>query len=146
MRNQLRKFDRSGSSFPAFFNRYFNDDFFSNFVEGDALPATNVSESDKAFSLELSVPGFNKEDIQVEIEKDILKISAKSETKNEEKDVNKKILRQEFKSSSFSRSFSIPENIDTENITASQKDGILSITLPKQDKAIEDKIKKIEVK
>lgn len=146
MKTQLRKFDRNGNIFPAIFNRYFNDDFFNNFADGNILPATNVSETEKAFSIELTVPGFTKDEIKVEIEKDILKISAQSRTENQEKDGNQKILRQEFKTSSFSRSFSIPENIDTENITASQKDGILVIRLPKQDKSIEDKVKKIEIK
>ena len=65
--------------------------------------------------------------------------------KNEEKDENEKVLRREFKKSSFTRSFTIPEDIDTDNISAVQKDGILQITLPKQDKAIEDKVKKIEI-
>ena len=144
MRNQLRKFDRSGNFFPAFLSNYVNDDLFNNLINGN-FPATNVSENEIAFNIELSVPGFNKEDIKIEIEKDVLKISAQSETSSEEKDENKKVLRQEFKKSSFTRSFSIPENIDTENISAIQKDGILEITLPKQTKAIEDKVKKIEI-
>ncbi|NDV96046.1 Hsp20/alpha crystallin family protein [Dysgonomonas sp. 521] len=145
MRNQLiRKFDRSGSFFPTFFSNYLNDDMF-NFVEGN-LPATNVSENEKAFNIELSVPGFKKEDIKIEIEKNVLKISAQNEVKSEEKDENEKVLRQEFRTSSFSRSFTIPENVDTENIVAAQKDGVLQVTLPKLDKALEDKVKKIEIK
>lgn len=145
MRNQIRKFDRGGSFFPSFFNSYLNDNLFNNFIEGD-LPATNVSENEKAFNIELSVPGFNKEDIKIEIEKNILKISAQSEMNKEEKDENQRILRQEFRKSSFSRSFTIPENIDTENISATQQDGILEITLPKMNKVLEDKVKKIEIK
>jgi len=145
MRNQLRKFDRGGSYFPSLFNGYFNDSLFNNFVQGD-LPAINVSENEKSFSIELSVPGYKKEDIKIEIEKDILKISAQSEVSNEEKDENQKVLRQEFRKSSFTRSFSIPENIDTEGISAEQKDGVLQVTLPKMDKAPEDKVKKIEIK
>jgi len=142
MRNQIRKYDRSGSFFPTFFGHYLNDDMFN--FEGN-LPATNVSENEKYFNIELSIPGYNKEDIKIEVEKDVLKISAQNEVKNEEKDENEKVLRQEFKKSSFVRRFTIPENIDTENISASQKDGVLQITLPKQDKALEDKIKKIEI-
>ncbi|WP_108822385.1 Hsp20/alpha crystallin family protein [Dysgonomonas sp. Marseille-P4361] len=145
MKNQLRKFDRSGRFFPTFFNHYFNDDLFNNFFEGD-LPATNVTETDKAFNIEVSIPGFNKEDIKIAIEKNILNISAHTEVENEEKGENEKILRREFKKSSFERIFTIPDNIDTENIEAAQKDGILSISLPKKDKAIEDKVKTIEIK
>ena len=144
MRNQLRKFDRSGSFFPTFFSHYLNDELFNNF-SADSLPATNISETETAFNIELSVPGFNKEDIKIEIDKDLLKISAASEVKNQEKDENEKVLRQEFRTSSFTRSFTIPDNIDTENISATQKDGILQISLPKETKAIEDKVKKIEI-
>ncbi|GAB6121802.1 Hsp20/alpha crystallin family protein [Dysgonomonas termitidis] len=144
MRNQLRRYDRSGSFFPAFFSNYINDEVLNGFGN-TYLPATNVSENEKAFSIELSVPGFNKEDIKIEIENDVLKISAQNEVKSEEKDENEKVLRREFKKSSFTRSFTIPEDIDTDNISAVQKDGILQITLPKQDKAIEDKVKKIEI-
>ncbi len=146
MNNQLKRFDRSGGILPSFFNRYWNDDFFDNFFDGDRLPATNVKENKTEFTLELSVPGFDKEDFKIEIEKNVLKISARKEVKNEEKDNDNKVLRQEFGYSSFARSFAIPENVDTEHIEAKQKDGILEITLPKMDKAPEDKVKKIEIK
>lgn len=145
MKNQLRKFDRSGSFFPTFFNHYFNDDLFNNFFEGD-LPATNVTETDKAFNIEVSIPGFKKEDIKIAIEKNVLSISAQTEINNEEKDKNEKILRREFRKSSFERRFTIPDNIDTENIEAVQKDGILSISLPKKDKTLENKVKTIDIK
>ncbi|HMM03640.1 MAG: Hsp20 family protein [Prevotella sp.] len=144
MKNQLRRYDRSGSFFPTFFSNYISDEVLNGFGN-TYLPATNVSENEKAFNIELSVPGFDKEDIKIEIEKDVLKISAQNEVKSEEKDENEKVLRREFKKSSFARSFTIPEDVDTDNISAIQKDGILQITLPKQDKAIEDKVKKIEI-
>jgi len=144
MRNQIRKFDRGGL-FPSLFNSYFNDNFFPNFNEGN-LPAVNVSEDEKSFIIQLSVPGFTKEDINVEIDNDVLKISASTEESKEEKDENQKVLRQEFRKSSFKRSFTIPENVDVENILASQNDGVLTISLPKMDKAPEDKVKRIEIK
>lgn len=146
MNNQLKRFDRSGGLFPSFLNRYWNDDFFDNFFDGDRLPATNIKENKKEFKLELSVPGFDKEDFKIEIEKNVLKISAHKELKNEEKGEDDKVLRQEFRQSSFVRRFSIPENVDTQNIEAKQKDGILEIVLPKMDKAPEERIKKIEIK
>lgn len=145
MRNQIRRFDRNGSFFPSLLNRYLKDDLYNNFFEGD-LPATNVSENENMFNIELSIPGYTKDDIKIEVEKNVLKISAQTEVKNEEKDENQKIHRQEFRSSSFSRSFVIPEHVDTENISASQKDGILQIVLPKLNRTLEDKIKKIEIK
>lgn len=144
MRNQIRRYDRGGNFFPVFFNHFLNDDLFNR--QEVNLPATNVSEDDKSYSIELSIPGFNKEDIKIEIEKDILKISAEVEVRNEEKDENQKVLRREFRKSSFTRSFSIPENVDVESISAEQKDGILQVIMPKQEKELEEKVKKIEIK
>lgn len=144
MSNYLKRFDSRGNFRPSLFN--LNNDFFTNFFSGAELPAVNISESDKDFKVELSVPGFDKNDIKLEIEKNVLTIAARKEVNKEEKDESEKIIRREFSSSSFSRSFVIPENVDTENIEAEQKDGVLKISLPKKEKALEDKVKKIEIK
>ncbi|WP_101690016.1 Hsp20/alpha crystallin family protein [Dysgonomonas massiliensis] len=143
MKNQIRKFDRSGSFFPSLFDRFANEDLFRDFWT-ENLPATNVTENDKSFAIDLSIPGFSKEDVQIEVDKNILTISAKTETKNETNE--DKVLRREFQTSSFTRRFTLPENVDTENISASEEKGILHILLPKLDKAIEDKVKRIEIK
>jgi Molecular chaperone (small heat shock protein) len=145
MNSQIRRADRRGNFFPSLFNHYFDDDFFGNLFGRD-LPATNVVENKKEFKLELSVPGFDKEDFKIEVEKNVLRISAHKEMNKEEKNEDEKVIRQEFTSSSFSRSFVLPENIDTENIAANQKDGVLSLILPKMEKAPEDKVKKIDIK
>lgn len=144
MNNQLRKFDSRRSFLPSLFN--VGDDFFTNFFEGSSLPAANIVENDKEFRVELSVPGFDKDDFKIELEKNVLAISANKEAKKEEKDENEKVIRREFSSSSFSRSFVLPENIDVENISAEQKDGVLKVSLPKKSNALEDKVKKIEIK
>lgn len=144
MSNLMKRNDRNGM-YPVFFNRYWDDDFFNNFVGSD-LPAVNVKENKKEFKLEISAPGFEKDDIALNVENNVLTISAKKEVRNEEKGEDEKVLRQEFTSSSFYRSFTLPENIDTENISAKEKNGVLKISLPKMDKAPEDKKKKIEIK
>lgn len=135
----------SRSSLPALFNQFWNNDFFNNFFDGD-VPAVNVKENKNNFKVEVSAPGFDKEDFGLRVDKNILTISAKKEIKNEDRDNEERLLRQEFSSSSFSRSFTLPENVDTEKINATQNNGILEITLPKMDKAPEDTIKKIEIK
>lgn len=140
----MKRNDRNGL-FPAIFNRYWDDDFFNNFMGAD-LPAVNVKENKKEFKLEISAPGFEKNDIALNVENNVLTISAKKEMKNEEKGEDEKVLRQEFTSSSFYRSFTLPENIDTEHISAKEKNGVLKISLPKLEKALEDKKKKIEIK
>ncbi len=144
MNNYLKKFDSRNNFRPSLFN--VNNDFFTNFFSGTELPAVNISENDKEFKVELSVPGYDKNDFKLEIEKNVLIIAANKEVNKEEKDENEKVIRREFSSSSFSRSFVIPENVDTENISAEQKDGVLKISLPKKEKALEDKVKKIEIK
>jgi len=143
--NGLVKRNERNGLFPSFFNRYWDSDFFNNFMESD-VPAVNVKENKKEFKLEISAPGYEKGDISLNVENNVLTISAKKEIKNEEKGEDEKVLRQEFTSSSFYRSFTLPENIDTDNILAKEKNGVLKITLPKMDKALEDKRKKIEVK
>ncbi|MCC8089450.1 MAG: Hsp20/alpha crystallin family protein [Rikenellaceae bacterium] len=145
MDNKLKKTEKNTGLVPSFFNRYFNDDFFKNMFDGD-MPATNVTENDNEFKLDLSVPGYSKEDFKVTIDKNILTVSAQKEVKNEEKGDNEKIIRQEFRSSSFRRSFTLPEDIDTDSIKAEQHDGILEISLPKSEKAKEDNVRKIEIK
>lgn len=130
---------------PSFFGRYRDNDFFNDSWEAD-LPAVNVKENKKEFKLEISAAGFDKGDFNVEVNKNIMTISARKEMTNEEKDKEDKVLRQEFRSSSFSRSFTLPENVDTDHIVAKEKNGILSISLPKKDKAPEETKKKIEIK
>ncbi len=101
------------------------------------MPATNVTEDDKAFHLEIAAPGFSKKDFKINLEKNTLTIS--SERKNEKEKEEMNYNRREFGSGDFCRAFTLPENIDTENIKAEYKNGILSIELPKME---EVKVKK----
>lgn len=144
MDHQVRKVGKRKEQYPSIFNP-FSGDFFSDFFEED-LPASNVSETKKAFNLELSVPGFDKGDFRVEVDKNILTISATRIDKVEDQNEDERVWRREFSASSFSRSFVLPENIDTEKITAKEKSGILKISLPKMEHAPEDKVKRIEIK
>lgn len=121
----------------------FFDDFFG--IDAVAAPAMNVVEKKGEFDVDLSVPGFDKKDITIEVDKNVLTISAQNKTENEEKDNEDRVIRQEFFSSSFERSFVLPENIDTAHISAKQDKGVLRISLPKKKNAPEDKIKKVAV-
>jgi len=138
----MRNVPSRRDTFPAIFNSLWKNGFFN---DGDN-PAVNVKESDKNFKLELSAPGFDKEDFNIDIDRNIISISAKKEESSEAKDMNDRLIRQEFTAASFSRSFTLPDNIDTEKISATQKNGVLEITLPKKEDAPEDKVKKIEIK
>lgn len=140
--NNLMKFggDRLMPSF-------FGNDFFDNFFEGynEKMPATNVTETTDSYKVELSVPGFDKDKFNVEVKNNVLTISGNVEERNEEKDKDDKVIRREFRSSSFTRSFSLPENIDADHISAEHQNGILILDIPKTSKAL-DEVKRIDVK
>lgn len=112
-------------SWPMYFEDMMKGKDFAGFV-----PSVNISENDKEWHIEVSAPGFSKEDFKINLEKDVLTISAehKTETGKEEKNYT----RREFSFGSFSRAFRVKENtIDTEKISATYENGILNIALPK---------------
>lgn len=111
-----------------FFNEFFEEPFLTRNPWKD-LPAVNVAETDKEYSIELAVPGFKKEDLHVKLENNILTISA--ETKSEKNEEKKDYTRREYSSSSFSRSFSLYDNVKESDINAKYENGILYLTLPK---------------
>ncbi|HEY0977064.1 MAG TPA: Hsp20/alpha crystallin family protein [Flavobacteriales bacterium] len=120
--------------FDGFFNNFWSRDL-SQFVGSDELPRmmvrTNVIETQDGFKLELQVPGFSKEDLKLNLEKDELTVSA--EKKNEALSEGVRYTRREFQSASFKRSFRVPENIAVERIVADYSNGILTVTLPKSE-------------
>ena len=107
-------------------------------------PAVNVIEGKENFRIDVAAPGLNKSDFNIKIEKDVLTISA--EVKNETTDENVKFSRREFNYNEFKRTFHLPETIDTRNIEANFKNGILSVTLAKKEEAKELPPRKIEIK
>jgi HSP20 family protein len=97
----------------------------------DCAPSTNIMETNDDFKLQMAVPGVKKEDIKIDLEKNVLNIS--SEKSAEEKDTEgEKYTRREFAYGTFCRSFTLPDTINTDKIGAEVKDGILTVTLPKK--------------
>jgi HSP20 family protein len=121
------------------------DDFLSPDINGRAtfVPAVNISEKENLFLVEVSAPGLNKENFKIEAEAGVLSIS--SEDKEEKKEETTKISRREFRYGSFSRSFTLPENINTEEISARYENGILSVHLPKKEAETKKATKEIKV-
>jgi len=119
--NSLISFDPL-NHFDSFFN-----DFFTNRNVNDIK--VNVKEDEKTYNLDFSLPGFKKDDVQINIEHNVLTISSKIETNNNEEKDN--YIRKEFSSFSFEKNYQLPENIDSENIKAKHENGILKIILPK---------------
>ena len=131
--------------FPSLFDEFFTRDFGIDLApRTHQTPAVNITEKDNAFHLELVAPGKNKKDFDVELEEDTLTISTAVE--NEVAEDHAQFTRKEFDYASFTRSFRIPETIDTKNIKANYKNGLLSIVLPKRKEAIPEPKKLIEIR
>lgn len=94
-------------------------------------PAVNVKETAEGYTLELVAPGIAKEDIKVEVDKNVLTISYTEQEQKEE--TSDKYLRKEFGYRSFKRSFTLPELANKEDITASYANGVLSLHITKKE-------------
>ena len=133
--------DSSVRTLGSIFDNMLNDSFFEeNF---NVYPKANIKESSKDFTIELSVPGFDKKDIELNIDKDILTISSTKEVMNNVE--GESILRREFNYSSFERRFRLPEIVDYNKIDAKYDLGVLRINLPKIDSAIDKPARNIKI-
>jgi HSP20 family protein len=125
------------NEFPALLKQDFND------LNKKWTVPVNVKETASDYQLELVVPGFEKTDFRIDLEKDLLTISG--EVKNEVKEENEKLLRKEFQYRSFKRTFTIDEKIDATGIEANYVNGILLVKLPKKAE-VKPEAKQIEIK
>ena len=107
------------------------------------MPVVNTREGESAYHVELDLPGVKKEDIEITTEDNILTISGERKYKDESKE--DEYYKVESVYGKFSRSFTLPEKIDVENIHAESSDGVLEVIIPKL-KEEESKPKKIEIK
>jgi HSP20 family protein len=143
----LKKY--SGRTFPTFLDDFFSRDWMdwnhANFsATNTTLPAVNIKEDDDKFEIEVAAPGMKKDDFKIRLENNQLTISSEKELRNEEND--DQYTRREFSYQSFSRTFAIPENIvEREKIDAKYKDGVLSISLPKQASARKQPPREIKI-
>ena len=123
-----RNFNNAIDTFFNGFPSVFRDDF-TGPVFKQSVPV-NVKETESGYELELAAPGFEKESFKIDLDKNLLTISA--EVKNESEVKSEKHLRREFSLKSFKRSFTIDEKIDAENIDAKYLNGVLVLNLPKK--------------
>jgi len=105
---------RANHPFYAMFDSMFNDEI-AKPVSRKSMPAVNVSERENEFEVEVVAPGYNKADFKIKLEKDLLTISAETKENQEQKE-GEKVIRREFTSSAFSRSFTLPDHIDGDQI------------------------------
>lgn len=120
------------------------DRFFEEFPKmsfpklSDSL-AVDIYEKDGKLTAKMNIPGVDPEKIDVSVEGDVLRISGSHEEEKEEK--NKSYYRKEIKSGSFFRSTLLPKNIDSSNVTAEYKDGVLQVTMPVAKEQKSSKVK-----
>jgi HSP20 family protein len=122
------------------------DDLFAEdiFSSSKNLPAMNVKEDKDNFEIELAVPGFSKEDIEVSLEEDLLHVFAQKSKENVEDE--KDYVRKEFSYDMFDRKLKLPQTINhTKKVKANYKDGILKLRLAKTDEVKKLPKKMIEI-
>ncbi len=112
-------------------------------AENKNVGKINIIDNENDYIIQVSVPGFKKDEIEIDVNDDILIISSEFEKLEEEND---NFYIKEFVKSSFSRSFYIPENVDVKKIDASMEDGILNVLFPKKEKKVKDKKINIKIK
>lgn len=112
-------------------------DVFSN-NEYQFAPACEIIDEEKSYSISLDVPGLRKEDIDIEVKDNHLHISG--ERKSQPKTDKNSVLRTERRYGKFSRVFSLPQNVNSEAIMARFDNGVLELTLPKEEKSQTKKI------
>jgi HSP20 family protein len=143
---------RTGSDLPTTrrsfdpFERFFGDlaepfgTWFGRGVQGDAwTPAVNIEETDDAYLVSAELAGMKKDDVDISVENNVLTISGerkweKTDEKGEGKTANRQLHRVECGYGAFSRSFALPRQVAAEKVQAKLDNGILHITIPKDEK------------
>lgn len=123
-------------SFRSMMEDFWNTDKFFNkpFFNDDILPAVNIRDTKNHYKLEVAAPGFKKDDFKVTTDDGLLTISA--ETSSEQNQEKENYTRREFSCSSFTRTFTLPDNVVEDDISANYNDGLLKIELKKSEKAL----------
>lgn len=129
---------KTSDRFPSVFDDFFKpwNEWFTNggmLSKPMNVPAVNVVENHNEYKVNLAAPGLKKSDFQIDVEGNMLTISSEKEESKEEKD--EQYTRKEFSYSSFSRSFSLPEDVKQDKIEAVYEEGVLKISLPKREDA-----------
>ncbi len=126
---------------PTIFDDLVNPwtDLFNNFRLGPSnfsVPAVNITTHNGDYTITMAVPGMKKDDFKIDFDDNLLTISCSKEASNEDK--NARYTRKEYNYASFSRTFTIPNEVNTDKIDAHYENGLLSIKLP-----IREEFKKI---
>ncbi|CDA28100.1 Hsp20/alpha crystallin family protein [Eubacterium sp. CAG:156] len=148
---------------PSIFGENLFDDFMNDFTDDFAFPAfsdagkelygkhaknlmkTDVKDTENGYEVDIDLPGFKKDEIQMKLEDGMLTISAAKGLDKDEKDKKGKYVRRERYAGSLSRSFYVGDNVTVEDIHPKYENGILSFNVPKEQEKIEPKSKYIAI-
>jgi HSP20 family protein len=136
-KNCAPEFNRGMNRQPNLLNHFFANDLQKMFGSDTQtqIPDVNIVENESSFSIELAAPGLTKEDFKIDLQKDLLTISAEKKEETETKKPN--YLKREFNYLGFKRRFQVPENVEVSTITAAYEQGVLKINIPKKEKGNE---------
>ncbi|MBP5523237.1 MAG: Hsp20/alpha crystallin family protein [Bacteroidaceae bacterium] len=135
---------RTGGWFPTVFDDFLNTDFMPR--ANATAPAVNVKEDDKAYTMEIAAPGIKKEFCRVSINDDgNLAIAIENKTEHKENDHKNHYLRREFSYSNYEQSYTLPDDVEKEDISAKVENGILTVILPKAKKEVKKISKNIAI-
>ena len=138
---------RINRTYPNLWDEFFGTDFYPAHYRSNgykSLPAVNITENDEAYTVEVAAPGLEKKDFKIDLDNDVLTIaSIREDRKDENQD---QYNCREFSYESFSRSFTLPDMVDSEKISASHKNGILTLNIPKKEEARVKPARQIAIK
>ena len=133
---------------PSIFNDFFDNEWLEK--RNTTSPAVNIIENEDEFRIEVAAPGMTKEDFHVDVNPDnelVISMEKKNEEKEEDSKKKGTYLRREFSYSRFQQSLLLPDNVETEKISAKVENGVMTIDIPK--KKVEEKApasRRIEIK
>lgn len=152
----LKKRKSNGETLPSFrsnlselfdIDKIFEEPLF-DFPVGKKLyskvPATNIKEKEGEFLLEIAAPGLDKKDFHVDVDNNVLEVKVEKESETETKE-EEDYTRKEYNYNAFYRSFTLPENVNKNEIGAQYKNGILKVQLPKIKKSKKKALREISV-
>ena len=139
---------------PVMFRNSWFPTVFDDFINSDVMPhnqvtapAVNVQESEEAYTMEVAAPGIKKEYCRVHINEDgHLSIAIENKMEHKEEDKKQHYLRREFSYTNYQQNYTLPEDVDKDNIAAKVEHGILTVTLPKLKKEEVKVSRQIEIK
>jgi len=122
------------SWFPTVFDDFFNTDFMPR--ANSTAPAVNVKEDENAYTMEVAAPGIKKEYCRVNINEDgNLSVAIENKLEHKEEDKKQHYLRREFSYTNYQQAYTLPDDVNREEISAKVEHGVLTVVLPKTKKA-----------